>query len=983
MKSWDILLLIFLLFFNFHTSQGQTSSRPSFDLILLADQVYTEDHINVYLKGSDAQISELSVDFIGNKAVPIYHIAGASIISTDQVVQQIKKIPFVNALQENRIIDLRSDGSAKHLDVMSQTIDPLFEDQWYLKGHSTEPYSNNAEEAWAFIDSSNNTNDLLPLAAVIDDGTYLNHPDLQGSHWINEAEVPSNNIDDDQNGYVDDYRGWNVYLNNDDIDAGSHGVGINGIMAAASDNGIGIKSINANIPVLTIASDLTSEANLIQAYIYAAQFREKYNQSNGQVGALVVSINTSWGINGGNPEDFPIWCSIYDYLGTLGILIPAAATNLSWDMDIEGDMPCACNSDFLFTIASTDQEGALKSGYGIETCDIAAPGHHILSTSESGDYEYFYGTSYATPQINAAIALLYSQNCNYLNVLRQYKPDQAALWVKQLIMEGSAPQPQLTNKIKSGSILDIGNVLNMQQEWCQQCQEPIVLNETIEIQANSLNFEWVNLEADSLYNVYIRPYGTQLWTLYQDVEPGFTLQNLENCTAYEYYVEVICQNMEEKVSSIYSITTGDCCGEDIQNIHLSNLSYSDASISWDPEPWALTYEVNYKLHTDTIWNTLESLTPLVILNNLTPCSTYDFSVRPSCVNNENSITQYFQFETQGCSNCDVDSYCSSAGYSGAEWIEYIEVEDQIFTSGQSTSGYQDFSNMDLFTFTKGEDTYTLKVGPGSDQTLYTRSVKVWIDFNFDTTFSEDELVLSQLSEDLEPVTQNFIIPENALSGQTKMRVSMKYMNNPVDITPCQNNFLGEVEDYCVQIIPVEKACDPIQNIEAYEATPECLYIEWLNNSGSITYKLQYRSINEPMWSTVFTSLNYYHLQDYSQEDTLILRIQNYCEQGQSDYSTEYTFTAQGGILSTNTTLSANAYKVWPNPFHQQTLVEGLSPNLHYEISMFNSKGRLFFKENVHGVDNYLLQLKESVPSGVYYLQLRSKEGTENLKIILL
>ena len=49
------------------------------------------------------------------------------------------------------------------------------------------------------------------------------------------------------------------------------------------------------------------------------------------------------------------------------------------------------------------------------------------------------------------------------------------------------------------------------------------------------------------------------------------------------------------------------------------------------------------------------------------------------------------------------------------------------------------------------------------------------------------------------------------------------------------------------------------------------------------------------------------------------------------------------FLSTNTTLSANAYKVWPNPFHQQTLVEGLSPNLHYEISMFDSKGGLFFK----------------------------------------
>ena len=47
------------------------------------------------------------------------------------------------------------------------------------------------------------------IVAVIDSGVDIEHPGLRDVIWVNQNEIPNNNIDDDQNGYVDDVHGWN------------------------------------------------------------------------------------------------------------------------------------------------------------------------------------------------------------------------------------------------------------------------------------------------------------------------------------------------------------------------------------------------------------------------------------------------------------------------------------------------------------------------------------------------------------------------------------------------------------------------------------------------------------------------------------------------------------------------------------------------------------------------------------------------------
>ena len=69
--------------------------------------------------------------------------------------------------------------------------------------------------------------------AVIDEGVWLQHPDSAVAEWINSKEMSQNGKDDDRNGYVDDYYGWNFIDNNNDLETkGPHGTEVAGIIAA-------------------------------------------------------------------------------------------------------------------------------------------------------------------------------------------------------------------------------------------------------------------------------------------------------------------------------------------------------------------------------------------------------------------------------------------------------------------------------------------------------------------------------------------------------------------------------------------------------------------------------------------------------------------------------------------------------------------------------------------------------------------------------
>ena len=330
----------------------------------------------------------------------------------NQIRFRVSRDPKVKIVQFNHQVAMRESFNEFADQFANFPDDPMFNQQWGLhntgQSGGTPDADIDAPEAWDITTGGVTALGDTIVVAIVDGGCQLNHPDL--NYWYNWNEIPGNSIDDDSNGYVDDIRGWNAYNNSPNVPGNSHGTHVSGISGANGNNAVGVSGVNWNVKVMPIAGSSSSEATVVAAYAYALELRAQYNETNGALGAFVVATNSSFGVDYGQPANYPIWCAMYDSLGVYGILSCGATANLNIDIDINGDIPTACPSDYMIAVTNTTRTDAKNSGaaYGLTTIDLGAPGTSILSTYPTSTYSNLTGTSMATPMVTGAIALMYS-----------------------------------------------------------------------------------------------------------------------------------------------------------------------------------------------------------------------------------------------------------------------------------------------------------------------------------------------------------------------------------------------------------------------------------------------------------------------------------------------------------------------------------------------------------------------------------------------
>jgi len=277
----------------------------------------------------------------------------------------------------------------------------------------------NAEAAWGIVTATSNV-----IVADLDSGFALNHQDLQNVWHINSGETgggkENDGIDNDSNGYVDDSRGWDFTADDKSPQAGttnssglgvSHGTEVAGLIAAQTDNSIGVASIGrgASIMPLQVLSDdgTGTTASVVPAIYYAVDN-----------GAGV--INMSLGTDGDDPD---VRVAI-DYAVDRGVVVVAAAGNCG----VAGtDGACLGHQQGYITfpasypkvisVGALNQSGQRASfgSYG-ERLDVSAPGAGSISspTWQAGNQISAYkstlnGTSYASPLVAGTAALLRTQ----------------------------------------------------------------------------------------------------------------------------------------------------------------------------------------------------------------------------------------------------------------------------------------------------------------------------------------------------------------------------------------------------------------------------------------------------------------------------------------------------------------------------------------------------------------------------------------------
>ena len=390
-------------------------------------------------------------------------------MNEDMMLRTLNGLPFVEAAQLNHYVEERATPN-----------DPQFGSQW----HHIDDSDNDIDSdlAWDITTGGTTANgDRIVVAVLEGGGSNYNHVDLIDNHWVNSAEVPGNGIDDDGNGFVDDYNGWNSGSNNDAIAAGGHGTSVSGMIGATGNNGNGGAGVNWDVEIMQVdmGSGLT-ESNVIAAYNYPYTMRDLYNTSGGTQGAFVVATNASWGIDGANPANYPVWCAYYDDLGSVGILNCGATANNNVNIDVVGDMPTGCGSDYMVAVTATNSSDVRTfSGYGATTIDLGAPGENVFLPSGSTGYGGTSGTSFASPCVAGGIALVYSAPCADLASNALLTPQATADAVRSYILNGVDQVANLAGETVTGGRLNVRNALDLAIEDCNPdigCTDPTACN---------------------------------------------------------------------------------------------------------------------------------------------------------------------------------------------------------------------------------------------------------------------------------------------------------------------------------------------------------------------------------------------------------------------------------------------------------------------------------------------------------------------------
>jgi len=335
----------------------------------------------------------------------------------------------------------------------------LADDPYYLQGQlwamhgdsllnnsPLSPFGTMADKAW----DAGHVGSKSVFIGLIDQGYETSHPELIDAVGVNPGEIPSDGIDNDHNGYVDDVQGWDFFYNDNTLFHGLediHGTHVAGTIGARGGNAQGVAGINWNVSFLSakfLGPQGGYTADAVKAVDYLTDLKIRHHLN-------LVATNNSWGGGGYSPA---LHAAIIR-AANAGILFITDAGNDNEDNDAHGHFPADYSSlvgtatqppaayENVIAVAATNARGERSgySNYGRLSVDLGAPGDNILSTTPYGSYSYGTGTSMATAHVTGAAAL-------YASVY----PAATAPQIRQALLGSVTPEPTLAYTVSRGRL---------------------------------------------------------------------------------------------------------------------------------------------------------------------------------------------------------------------------------------------------------------------------------------------------------------------------------------------------------------------------------------------------------------------------------------------------------------------------------------------------------------------------------------------------
>jgi len=438
LANGKVLFAVFFLLFAFSYAFGQQSSKgkPRF----VPGQVLIKYKPDVSVADINAKFGTHPV--VRNERLDLVRCHTSNMDSLLAACKADPDVVYAEPLYLYYAQEMRDTPSQIDMPLLMATPqtpvvpnDPRFSSLYGMQNSNDNDID--APEAWG-----KQTGSASILVAVIDTGVDYNHEDLQSNMWRNPGESgggkENNGIDDDGNGYKDDYRGWNfVSNNNDPYDDNQHGTHCSGTIGGIGNNGKGVVGVNWTVKIMPLKflsreGSGTSE-DAADAILYAAN-----------MGAMISS--NSWG---GGEKSQAIEDAIRD-ANTKNHLFVAAAGNESSNNDATGSYPANYDLPNVISVAANDRNDNLASfsNYGRTKVHLSAPGVDILSCRPNNLYQLLSGTSMATPHVAGAAALIAA-----------HFPGITHTQIRTRILGAVDRKSQFSDRVATGGRLNVNNAL--------------------------------------------------------------------------------------------------------------------------------------------------------------------------------------------------------------------------------------------------------------------------------------------------------------------------------------------------------------------------------------------------------------------------------------------------------------------------------------------------------------------------------------------
>lgn len=304
--------------------------------------------------------------------------------------------------------------------------------------------------------------------AIIDTGVDFRHEDLRLNRWTNRQEVANNGIDDDRNGYIDDFDGYNFSSKSSntgpegDWPDNKHGTHVAGLAAGRFDNGVGGAGVDGLAKLMSLnvfgGNGITRSSILENAIRYAADQR-------------VDIINLSLG----GREYSRTMRSVLSYAVRKGSFIIAASGNEGVEIcdnpssfDFVSPAVYGRGIDGMITIGSVDtfdSNFSLFSNYSVRLVELSAPGAFtsqgrltgLLSSTPKNTYGYLAGTSMAAPVVSGTAALV-------VTWLKAYGYSVSPARVEAIMKNGARNDGRMSSVVDQGRVLDLRALANYLRE---------------------------------------------------------------------------------------------------------------------------------------------------------------------------------------------------------------------------------------------------------------------------------------------------------------------------------------------------------------------------------------------------------------------------------------------------------------------------------------------------------------------------------------